>query len=56
VSNDADIQHVAIQRQILLGHELIAGTLLRLKASTTDKSPAEPHPADLTEPADCRSG
>ncbi|WP_090828646.1 GumC family protein [Nitrosovibrio tenuis] len=32
-SNDADIQHVAIQRQILLGHELIAETLSRLKAS-----------------------
>ena len=46
-SNDADIQHVAIQRQILLGHELIAGTLSRLKASTTDKSLLSLTPADL---------
>jgi succinoglycan biosynthesis transport protein ExoP len=35
-SGDPDIQHVAIQRQFLLGHELIAETLSRLKA--TDKS------------------
>ncbi len=35
-SGDPDIQHVAIQRQILLGHELIAETLSRLKAA--DKS------------------
>lgn len=32
-SGDPDIQHVAIQRQILLGHELIAETLSRLKAA-----------------------
>ena len=35
-SGDPDIQHVAIQRQFLLGHELIAETLSRLK--TADKS------------------
>lgn len=35
-SGDPDIQHVAIQRQFLLGHELIAETLARLKAA--DKS------------------
>ena len=34
-STEADIQHVAIQKQILLGHELIAGTLSRLKESST---------------------
>jgi len=34
-SDAADIQHVAIQKQILLGHELVAETLSRLKASTT---------------------
>ena len=32
-SSPADIQHVAIQKQILLGHELVAETLKRLKAS-----------------------
>ena len=37
-SSDADIQHVAIQRQILLGHELIAETLSRLKAEAVNKS------------------
>ncbi|MBA4142459.1 MAG: integrase [Nitrosospira sp.] len=36
-SADADIQHVAIQRQILLGHELAAETLARLKASVPDE-------------------
>ena len=35
-SGEPDIQHVAIQRQFLLGHELIAETLARLK--TIDKS------------------
>ncbi|MEO8768097.1 MAG: integrase [Nitrosospira sp.] len=35
-SGDPDIQHVAIQRQFLLGRELIAETLARLKAA--DKS------------------
>ena len=34
-SSDADVQHVAIQRQILLGHELARETLARLKASST---------------------
>jgi uncharacterized protein involved in exopolysaccharide biosynthesis len=37
-SDEADIQHVAIQRQILLGHELIAQTLSRLKAEATTQS------------------
>jgi uncharacterized protein involved in exopolysaccharide biosynthesis len=34
-STPADIQHVAIQKQMLLGHELVAETLSRLKASAT---------------------
>ncbi|HET7061038.1 MAG TPA: integrase [Nitrosospira sp.] len=46
-SNDADIQHVAIQRQILLGHELIVATLSRLKTSANDKSVLALTPADL---------
>lgn len=33
-STVADTQHVAIQKQILLGHELVAETLRRLKAET----------------------
>ena len=37
-SDDADVQHVAIQRQILLGRELAAETLTRLKASPAGKS------------------
>lgn len=37
-SSVADVQHVAIQKQILLGHELVAETLARLKASTTDEA------------------
>jgi len=37
-SNVADIQHVAIQKQILLGYELVAETLSRLKASATNNS------------------
>jgi uncharacterized protein involved in exopolysaccharide biosynthesis len=35
-SSVADIQHVAIQKQILLGHELLVETLSRIKASATD--------------------
>lgn len=37
-SSVADIQHVAIQKQILLGYELLVETLSRLKALTTDGS------------------
>lgn len=36
-SSDADIQHVAIQRQIFLGHEIAAETVSRLKASPVGK-------------------
>jgi succinoglycan biosynthesis transport protein ExoP len=46
-SSDADVQHVAIQRQILLGHELAAETLARLKASATDKSLLQWKPSDI---------
>lgn len=44
-SGDPDIQHVAIQRQILLGYELIAETLSRLKAA--DKSLAHLTTSDI---------
>jgi uncharacterized protein involved in exopolysaccharide biosynthesis len=37
-SGEPDIQHVAIQRQFLLGHELVAETLSRLKVAAADKS------------------
>ncbi len=37
-SNAADIQHVAIQKQILLGDEIVTETLLRLKASEATNS------------------
>ncbi len=46
-SNFADIQHVAIQKQILLGHELVAKTLARLKASTTSDALLGLTPADI---------
>jgi succinoglycan biosynthesis transport protein ExoP len=46
-SGAADIQHVAIQKQILLGHELIAETLSRLKASTTADAEIKLTPADI---------
>ena len=46
-SGAADIQHVAIQKQILLGHELIAETLSRLKASTTADAELKLTPADI---------
>jgi polysaccharide biosynthesis transport protein len=37
-STTANAQHVAIQKQILLGHELVAETLTRLQASSTDEA------------------
>jgi polysaccharide biosynthesis transport protein len=37
-SSEADIQHVAIQRQIFLRHELAAETVSRLKATSAGKS------------------
>jgi len=46
-SATADVQHVAIQKQILLGHELIAETLSRLKASPTADSVLKLTPTDI---------
>ena len=46
-SNVADIQHVAIQKQILLGHELVAETLSRIKASTTSDAVLKLTPTDI---------
>src|SRR4051795_6422546 len=46
-SDDVDIQHVAIQRQVLLGHELMTATLSRLRASATNKFLLSLTPADL---------
>ena len=46
-SNEVDIQNVAIQKQILLGHELIAETLSRLNASTTSNTVLKLTPADI---------
>ncbi len=46
-STAADIQHVAIQKQILLGHELVAETLSRLKASTRSDALLKLTPADI---------
>jgi succinoglycan biosynthesis transport protein ExoP len=46
-SSVADIQNVAIQKQILLGHELVAETLSRLKASTTSDALLKLTPADI---------
>lgn len=37
-SDVADIQNVAIQKQVLLGYDVVAETLLRLKASTANGS------------------
>ncbi|SFO23066.1 Uncharacterized protein involved in exopolysaccharide biosynthesis [Nitrosospira briensis] len=46
-SSDADIQHVAIQRQIFLGHELAAETVSRLKASAAGKFLVQLTPSDI---------
>ena len=46
-SSTADIQHVAIQKQILLGHELVAETLSRLKASTFSEAALQLTPTDI---------
>jgi len=42
-SSEADIQHVAIQRQILMGEELLAETLSRLKQNQEYKKLLEQH-------------
>ncbi len=46
-STIADVQHVAIQKQILLGHELVAETLRRLKAGTTSDAVLKLAPKDI---------
>ncbi|MCK5649347.1 MAG: integrase [Gammaproteobacteria bacterium] len=46
-SNEADIQHVAIQRQILTGQELLAETLTRLQQSQ-GKTSSQSHSIKLT--------
>ena len=46
-SKAVDIQHVAIQKQILLGHELVAETLSRLKAANTSDAVLTLTPADI---------
>lgn len=48
VSQEADIQHVTIQRQVLLGFELLTGTASKLKDESSE------YPIDLT-PARIRS-
>lgn len=45
VSREADIQHVIIQRQVLLGSELLTATIRRLQQSGSE------YPADLTPAA-----
>ena len=47
VSGAADIQHVAIQKHILLGHELVAETLSRLKAANASDALLTLTPADI---------
>ena len=46
-SKAADIQHVAIQKQILLGHELVTETLSRLKAGNASDAMLKLTPADI---------
>ncbi|MDD1627905.1 MAG: integrase [Methylococcaceae bacterium] len=46
-STTADVQHVAIQKQILLGHELVAETLRRLKAATASDAVLKLAPKDI---------
>ena len=46
-SKAIDIQHVAIQKHILLGHELAAETLSRLKAANTSDAVLTLTPANI---------
>ena len=46
-SKAVDIQHVAIQKHILLGHELVTETLSRLKAANTSDTVLTLTPADI---------
>ena len=46
-STAADVQHVAIQKQLLLSHELLAETLSRLKASAVTDAVLKLTPQDI---------
>ena len=48
-STPADVQHVAIQKQLLLGHELLAETEARLKASSTTEAALKLTAADIQQ-------
>lgn len=54
-SNDADIQHVAIQKQILLGSELLAETSRRLKSGHDYAASIDLSPGDIRQMLDVRS-
>ncbi len=54
-SNDADIQHVAIQKQILLGSELLAETSQRLKSGNTASISIDMDPGDIRQMLDVRA-
>lgn len=51
-SNDADIQHVAIQKQILLGSELLAETSGRLKSGHNHGVSIDLSPGDIRQMLD----
>ncbi len=53
-SNDADIQHVAIQKQILLGSELLAETSGRLKSGNKASASIDMSPGDIRQMLDVR--
>jgi len=54
-SNDADIQHVAIQKQILLGAELLAETSRRLKSGSHAGVSIDLNPDDIRQMLDVRA-
>jgi len=54
-SNDADIQHVAIQKQILLGAELLAETSRRLKSGNHAGVSIDLNPDDIRQMLDVRA-
>jgi len=54
VSRDADIQHVAIQKQVLLGTELLTETASRLQDTNFPKAKASLTPAEIRAMLDVR--
>ena len=54
-SGDADIQHVAIQKQILLGSELLAETSGRLKSGNNARISIDLSPGDIRQMLDVRA-